>query len=153
MLNDLIFNEMKIRGSRFELIKIGSRDHGPHMWCYLAAPVIPIPLSGASKNKLTAGSSHIQPSSLVHPIDPVMATSFLTSSQWFYHILHLKKSVKDISSLFWPLGILVLLTFMTHSFTRTQQGQKQNDGRTVYRTVQIKGGWWKKKIIVGSFLG
>ncbi|KAL3592905.1 hypothetical protein D5086_011545 [Populus alba] len=39
-------------------------------------PVIPIPLSGASKNKLTAGYSHIQPSSLVHPIDPVIATSF-----------------------------------------------------------------------------
>ncbi|KAJ6352181.1 hypothetical protein OIU76_001403 [Salix suchowensis] len=46
--------------------------------------VIPIPLSGAYYEELTAGSSHIQPSSLAHPPDPAMATPFLTSFQWFY---------------------------------------------------------------------
>ncbi|KAJ6736314.1 CYTOKININ OXIDASE 5-RELATED [Salix viminalis] len=43
--------------------------------------VIPIPLSGAYYEELTAGSSHIQPSSLAHPADPAMATPFLTSFQ------------------------------------------------------------------------
>ncbi|KAJ6306416.1 hypothetical protein OIU78_021685 [Salix suchowensis] len=54
--------------------------------------VIPIPLSGAYYEELTAGSSHIQPSSLAHPPDPAMATPFLTSFQWFYNFASIEIS-------------------------------------------------------------